>query len=220
MKTLVKIALLSAALVATASVHAAPGPGSSSAQGVILKNDFSDKFVLIQGSNINPIQSTAGFANQFVATSGTAANAWTQAETAQYNSQTGILTLSDKVASDGLAFTFTRAGSGISGTWSVTNTSTTKNTTLDLALSFHAGNNVGSFLVNDQTILAGQTQTGTWAINWLNNANSPASIPGFSNLGIYTGNRTFTSAVPEPSTYAMLLGGLALVGYAARRRKA
>ena len=33
-------------------------------------------------------------------------------------------------------------------------------------------------------------------------------------------NLTAVSAVPEPATYAMLLGGLALVGALARRRNA
>lgn len=35
----------------------------------------------------------------------------------------------------------------------------------------------------------------------------------------YAGTLDITSAVPEPATYGMLLGGLALVGLAARRRK-
>lgn len=40
---------------------------------------------------------------------------------------------------------------------------------------------------------------------------------GTSNLSNY---RAFTSAVPEPETYGMLLAGLGLVGFLARRRKA
>ncbi|WP_235922993.1 FxDxF family PEP-CTERM protein [Rugamonas aquatica] len=35
----------------------------------------------------------------------------------------------------------------------------------------------------------------------------------------YAGTLDITSAVPEPATYGMLLGGLALVGLVARRRK-
>jgi hypothetical protein len=36
----------------------------------------------------------------------------------------------------------------------------------------------------------------------------------------YSGTINVTAAVPEPETYALMLGGLGLVGFAARRRKA
>jgi hypothetical protein len=218
MKNTIKVALLSAILAAGA-VHAAahPGPGLSSANDVKLGTDAADKFLLIQSGNINPIQSTAGFASQFTTASLTGANGWTLAETVQ--SDNGVLTLADTAALDGLSFSFTQAANRTTGTWSVTNTSLTKNTTVDLTLSFHAGNNVGSFLFDNQAVSAGKTLTGTWAIKWLNNANSASSIPLFSNLGIYTGQRTLTSAVPEPTTYGMMLAGLGLVGFVARRRK-
>ena len=51
-----------------------------------------------------------------------------------------------------------------------------------------------------------------------------ASIAFFSLRGAYIGLRDLTitnvSAVPEPETYAMMLAGLSLLGFAARRRKA
>ena len=37
--------------------------------------------------------------------------------------------------------------------------------------------------------------------------------------GTFTGGVTIAAAVPEPETYAMLLAGLGLIGYTARRRK-
>ena len=40
------------------------------------------------------------------------------------------------------------------------------------------------------------------------------------SLGTSLDNVSLTTAVPEPETYAMLLAGLGLVGFAARRRKA
>lgn len=220
MKTIFKIALLSTTLVATFAQAANYDPGKSSAKDVKLDGDIADKYVLIQGSKINPIQTTAGFDSAFVTASGTAAKGWSLAETVEYNEKTNKLTFTDKALNDGLTFSFTEAASHTSGTWTITNTSATKNTTLDLALSFHAGNNVGSFLFNDQAILAGKTLTGSWAINWLNNAANSNSIPGFSNIGFYTGQRSyFTSPVPEPETYGMMLAGLGVVGYAVRRRK-
>jgi hypothetical protein len=47
------------------------------------------------------------------------------------------------------------------------------------------------------------------------------TISGMSGAtASYSGSINVTSAVPEPETYAMLLAGLGLVGFAARRRKA
>ena len=49
---------------------------------------------------------------------------------------------------------------------------------------------------------------------------STASISYFVMSGAHIAATGFTVlAVPEPSTYAMLLGGLALLGYTARRRR-
>jgi hypothetical protein len=42
----------------------------------------------------------------------------------------------------------------------------------------------------------------------------------FGDVGSYAGTLDVTSAVPEPTTYGMLLGGLGLMGFLARRRKA
>jgi len=40
-----------------------------------------------------------------------------------------------------------------------------------------------------------------------------------SGVSSYNGNITLTSAVPEPETYGMMLAGLGLMGFVARRRK-
>lgn len=44
-------------------------------------------------------------------------------------------------------------------------------------------------------------------------------IPGGTMAGTYPNTQTITAAVPEPETYAMLMAGLSLMGFIARRRK-
>lgn len=210
--TIVKVFLIAAMALAATAYAATTSQGTAVKTDASLGGDSADAFKWVGSNNINPINSTAGFSSYFTGY-GTAANAWTLAATVDGG------TLTDKLLTDGLSFTFSKDASGKTGTWSVTNTNTSKNATLDLVLSFHAGNNVGSFLFDDQKILAGQTLTGNWAIKWLNNSGNPNSVPTFSNLGIYEGSVKMTSAVPEPEIYAMLLGGLGLLGFVARRKQ-
>lgn len=54
---------------------------------------------------------------------------------------------------------------------------------------------------------------------WVESSASIASIR-ISGDGVVLDNLTFTTPVPEASTYAMLLAGLGLMGFLARRRKA
>ncbi|MGZ8260864.1 MAG: FxDxF family PEP-CTERM protein, partial [Caldimonas sp.] len=56
---------------------------------------------------------------------------------------------------------------------------------------------------------------GTWTIEWLNDGEN---IPDFSNLTLFARD-VVTTPIPEPETYALLLGGLGLMGFVARRRK-
>jgi hypothetical protein len=210
MHTILKAVLISSLFAATVAHAANPGPGASSANDVTLSHHSADQFALVQGSQINPVNSTAGFASQFFGTTGVAASDWVLAGTVETSNN---MVFSDKVLGDQLTFSLAQAQSGTNGTWSITN-SRNVNTVFDLVLSFHAGNNVGSFLFDHLTVGAGQTVTGDWLIQWLNNAGNANSVPTFSNVAFYT------APVPEPSTYAMMLGGLALMGYVARRRKA
>ena len=48
--------------------------------------------------------------------------------------------------------------------------------------------------------------------------NLAGSIGTFTTPPGYNGSITVTSAVPEPTTYGMLLGGLGLLGFMARRK--
>ena len=74
------------------------------------------------------------------------------------------------------------------------------------------------------------TETSTWTIKdvsltnftttFATNNSKPSPIYGEISLGSFKGaSSNWVSAVPEPETYGMMLVGLALVGFAARRRK-
>jgi len=55
---------------------------------------------------------------------------------------------------------------------------------------------------------------GSYQVNFLSNGNK-----GTTGLGTFDAHIS-VAAVPEPETYAMLLAGLGLIGFSARRRKA
>jgi probable HAF family extracellular repeat protein len=60
-----------------------------------------------------------------------------------------------------------------------------------------------------------------WALKRADGINNNGDIVGFAQNARTFESRVFIlSAVPEPETYAMLLGGLMITGWAARRRKA
>jgi hypothetical protein len=106
------------------------------------------------------------------------------------------------------AWGFTGTGTG-PGTWTLT---ADQNVTLDLVFAMHASNNTGSFLFSDLSLVAGQT--GTWQIDWVNNGDQN---PAYSNLTLFA--RDITTAVPEPETYALMLAGIGMMGFMAKRRR-
>lgn len=111
---------------------------------------------------------------------------------------------------DGVNFTWGFTGSGTGpGTWTLT---ADQNVTLDLVFAMHAGGYTGAFLFDDLALSAGTD--GSWEINWLNNG---GRNPGYSNLTLFA--RDITTAVPEPETYALMLAGLGIMGFIAKRRR-
>jgi hypothetical protein len=113
---------------------------------------------------------------------------------------------------DGVTFTlgFTQT-TDTSGTWTLT---TDKNATFDLVFAMHASDHSGAFLFDDHTSFAATAQNGGWVIQWLNNG---GAVPGFSNINFFV--RDIVAAVPEPATYGLLLAGLVVGGFMARRRR-
>jgi hypothetical protein len=80
----------------------------------------------------------------------------------------------------------------------------------------------------DGTLVLGGTQLGDtttshWQLTTTNLAAASYYLQVSGNViaqpAIYSGGVVTVSAVPEPATYGMLLGGLGLVGFLARRRK-
>jgi hypothetical protein len=59
------------------------------------------------------------------------------------------------------------------------------------------------------------TGTSIFALNQFQNVGSSLGALTFNS----SSNVTFTAAVPEPETYAMMMAGLGMLGFIARRRK-
>jgi hypothetical protein len=83
----------------------------------------------------------------------------------------------------------------------------------DVSLGFLSGNNLDNFV---------SLSNGIYYLNVKGSAN-PLGDPLNENP-LLRGGSTFgvhfeVAAVPEPETYALMLGGLVLVGFSARRRK-
>lgn len=206
-----KLALTAGCMLLAASAFGATGIGNATADDVTLDAQDSDAFVFTSAWNpsAGPAGDTSGFGTAF---DSLGAGAWSLL--GKYDSGPG----SGFSLTSSLDFTFD-VGDGKSGTWSIRNTSATLPVALDLVLALKAGDGAGAFLFNNQSLAAGQTLDGTWRIEWFTGGNEAS--PDFSNLALFGRDMDgIAPAVPEPSEYAMLLAGLGVIGYWARRRKA
>ena len=172
--------------------------GTASTTDVTFAGMASDQCVI---SGVNPQQGPNGNTSGFDGTFGTG---W---------SLLGKVTGSGSNTLGGVNFTwgFTQT-TGTTGMWSLT---ADKNTTLDLVFAMHASDHSGAFLFDDHPMVANVVTPGTWSIHWLNNG---GQVPDFSNVTLFARDVVMTP-VPEPETYALMLAGLGIVGFMAKRRK-
>jgi len=115
----------------------------------------------------------------------------------------------------------TEVTAGASGTWTLTgeniNAGTLPNLpiAIDLVVGLKAGNEYA--LWGFDNVIFNGAASGTFSIAFTNNGGNHPALSHMILFAREAGGGSIT-AVPEPETYAMLLAGLGLVGFAARRR--
>ena len=205
-----KFSLAASSMLLAASAFGATTIGNTSADDVTLDTQTADAFVFTSCWNPQSVLSgnNSGMGGTF--------NSYGSGDWTLLGNLDGV-----SVAGFGLNSTLDFSfdvDDGKTGTWTITNTSANHNVSLDLVLSLKAANGAGAFLFDNQAINAGQTLSGTWNIEWFTGNNQ--ANPGISNLTIFGREINAVTPVPEPGEYGMLLAGLGLIGFVARRRKA
>lgn len=120
----------------------------------------------------------------------------------------------------GISFTVTETGVS-SGSWTLTGTDTNGTdplnfpTSLDFAVGLKGGNEYALWSFDNAAVDG--SDSGTFSIVFTNNG---GQIPALSHLIVFgrEAGGGIANSVPEADTYAMLLAGLGLVGFAARRK--
>lgn len=207
-----KFALLLSGLVVVAAAHAKPTltpPVVQSVSDVTLAGVGSDAF-LKYASNA---QAHGGDSSGFSPTFG---GGWSTLALFT-TTDAGALTSSsatNTVGNTSFTVRLTENAGLKSGTWSIIDNSA-KNVMLDLVFAIHAGGSTGAYFLDNRSLVTNQVTAGSWTVGFVNGGNQ---IPNFSNLTVFA-REVQISAVPEPETYAMLLAGLGMIGFVARRRK-
>jgi hypothetical protein len=193
----------SSAQATACSTFGANVNAGSSSTGDVTYNGIDSTACVI--SAVNPQQGADGNSSGF---SGTFGTGWDLLAKFDVN---GVVNGGQPIVYNGINFFSSVTGlPGTSGGWTLWSD---QGVTLDLAFAMHASNRSGAFLFDDLDIASGDT--GSWKINWLNNGEQ---VPNYSSLSLFVRDVAVTP-VPEPETYALMLAGLAAVGFMARRRR-
>jgi hypothetical protein len=206
-------------LVLLASSAYAGSIGTATVKDVTLDGEAAT--ALSYGNGINPqSQGAGGGSTGFAAAfAGYGSGDWARLAAFDITADNGFA-ISTVALGSALTFTFDKT-SGRAGSWTMSNTDQANNVNMDLVFAMHTGGGSGAWLFDEQSIGAGKTLNGTWALNLLNNG---GRYSGYSNLTIFGRNYQETKVVPptkvpEPGTPATLALGMALLAFMARRRK-
>lgn len=141
------------------------------------------------------------------------------------------ITLEDNSGFFGALFTGSNAGATFADQWSFTTTSAGALTADLVSLSGNEKNGLditGFSLLDASGVLLGGTQLSTgltdqWSLNYDNLAAGTYYVQVSGGVMSNAAGKYYAdialAPVPEPETYGMMLAGLGLVGFMARRRK-
>lgn len=97
-----------------------------------------------------------------------------------------------------------------------------RNNNAFFTLVFDKNDPTNTSLTFNQIVYADETRfgmMGPMVTGWLGMTAHQNYGAGVGSMGGYPTNLTITAAVPEPETYAMMMAGLGMVGFMARRRR-
>lgn len=146
---------------------------------------------LSYGNGINPQSKgpaggSTGFNTAFAAYG---SGAWSRLAAFGVNADNGT-TRHSVVLGPSLTFTFDKSD-GRHGAWTLTNNDAANDVELDLVFAIHTGGGSGAWMFDEQSVGAGQTLNGAWALNLLNNG---GNYSGYSNLTLFGRNLDATPA--------------------------